>query len=85
MKCQRKRKHIEDFFFIAWFVKENEENYCTSGLRNKIFENKRRMTKIKTMKVRGKLVFYVLTQNLCLQLGKHNMYVTNLLCMNLNL
>lgn len=63
MKCQMKRKHIEDFFFIAWFVKENQENYCTSGLRNKIFENKRRMKKIKTMKVRGKLVFYVLTQN----------------------
>lgn len=54
MKCQRKRKHIEDFFFIAWFVKENQENYCTSGLRNKIFENKRRMTKIKTMEARGK-------------------------------
>lgn len=44
-----KRKHIEDFFFIAWFVKENQENYCTLGLRNK-----RRMKKIKTMKVRGK-------------------------------
>lgn len=54
MRCQRKRKHIEDFFFIAWFVKENQENYCTSGLRNEIFENKRRMKKIKTMKVRGK-------------------------------
>lgn len=49
-----KRKHIEDFFFIAWFVKENQENYCTSRLWNKIFENKRRKTKIKTMKVRGK-------------------------------
>lgn len=45
---------LKIFFFIAWFVKENQENYCTSGLRNKIFENKRRMKKIKTMKVRGK-------------------------------
>lgn len=33
---------------------KNQENYCTSGLRNTIFENKRRMKKIKAMKVRGK-------------------------------
>lgn len=53
MKCQRKRKHIEDFFFIAWFVKENQENYCTLGLRNKIFENKKTKDENKSNESKG--------------------------------
>lgn len=52
-------------FLLPWFVKENQENYCTLGLRNKHLENGSQTKKLKTINESqgGILVLRVLTLN----------------------